>query len=234
MQAAEGMPRLLALADAPAMVAFEVDALLSAANMARNFCDDTAELARTRELIAFRLGVAPAGTSTTCCSTPARTRRSSRSWRTSRRRTRRIIRRCGRSTPSTLRCTGSPRDCPRLTAWPRTGVERTASCAAFATTADRVPAIECSWLAILRRTELASHRFDAVEFRPWPDASGQWIRKSVVEPIDVQPVGDLLTAHADAGIEMRVVPSLWPLHDLAMSGGWDFSSVRMRNAQPRG
>lgn len=49
----------------------------------------------------------------------------------------------------------------------------------------------------------------------------------------MQPVGDLLTAHPDAGIEMRVVPSLWPLHDLAMSGGWDVSSVRMRNVRMR-
>ena len=49
----------------------------------------------------------------------------------------------------------------------------------------------------------------------------------------VEPVGDLLAAHAGAGIELRIVPSLWPLHDLAVSDRWDFSIVRMRNARPR-
>ena len=29
------------------------------------------------------------------------------------------------------------------------------------------------------------------------------------------------------------MPSLWPLHDLAVSDRWDFSIVRMRNAAPR-
>ncbi len=51
-------------------------------------------------------------------------------------------------------------------------------------------------------------------------------------------MGDLLDAHAAAGIELRVVPSLWPLHDAVAYGPgasttWDFSIVRMRNARPR-
>ncbi len=54
-----------------------------------------------------------------------------------------------------------------------------------------------------------------------------------VVPVAIQPVGDLLAAHAAAAIELRVVPSLWPLHDLAVSDRWDFSIVRMGNAQPR-
>jgi AcrR family transcriptional regulator len=43
-----------------AMVAFEIDALLSAANVDRNFCDDTSPLEAARALISFRLGDAPA------------------------------------------------------------------------------------------------------------------------------------------------------------------------------
>jgi len=38
------------------MLAFEIDALLSAANVDRNFTDDTAPLAAARSLIALRLG----------------------------------------------------------------------------------------------------------------------------------------------------------------------------------
>jgi len=44
---------------------------------------------------------------------------------------------------------------------------------------------------------------------------------------------DLLSAHFDASIELRVVPSLWPLHDRIVHSGFDFSMVRMRNALPR-
>jgi AcrR family transcriptional regulator len=49
-----------AIASTPAarLVAFEIDALLSAANVDRNFHDDTRSLADARKLIAMRLGVA--------------------------------------------------------------------------------------------------------------------------------------------------------------------------------
>ena len=31
----------------------------------------------------------------------------------------------------------------------------------------------------------------------------------------------------------KAAPSLWPVRDLAVSDRWDFSLVRMANAQPR-
>jgi AcrR family transcriptional regulator len=43
----------------PALVAFEIDALLAAANVARNLSDDDDQLALARELIALRLGGVP-------------------------------------------------------------------------------------------------------------------------------------------------------------------------------
>ena len=45
--------------------------------------------------------------------------------------------------------------------------------------------------------------------------------------MSVTPLGDLLAAHVDAGIELRFVPSLWPLHDLAVSEAWEFGIVRI-------
>ena len=126
-----------------------------------------------------------------------------------------------------------PRACPRVTAWPRTDHEADAFRDAFLTDAWRVHAIELGWLARLRTTRLFRYVFDADDFEPWADASGQWISARTVEPIDVAPVGDLLDAHAAAGVELRLCRSLWPLHDLAMLGPWDFSIVRMHNARPR-
>jgi hypothetical protein len=126
-----------------------------------------------------------------------------------------------------------PRDCPRVTAWPRTTAERAAFEAAFATTALRVHAVEAGWLARLRAVELFRYSLPADDFAPWPAAGGQWIAEVEVTPLAVEPVGDILDLHAAAGVELRLVPSLWPLHDLAVSDRWDFSIVRMRNAQPR-
>ena len=42
----------------PALLAFEIDALLAAANVSRNLGDDTTALALARSLIALRLGTA--------------------------------------------------------------------------------------------------------------------------------------------------------------------------------
>jgi hypothetical protein len=126
-----------------------------------------------------------------------------------------------------------PRDCPRVTAWPRSDDEVIAFRAAFHTTASRVHGIELGWLERTRTAALFAYELDAAAFRLWPAASGQWIATEAVEPLRVRPLGDLLDAHVEAGIELRAVPSLWPLHDLAVSDRWDFSIVRMANAQPR-
>ena len=61
---------------------------------------------------------------------------------------------------------------------------------------------------------------------------GQWISDHPVEPLAVTPMEDLLDAHVEAGIELRIVPTLWPVHDLAIRGIWDFSIVRIANASP--
>ena len=128
---------------------------------------------------------------------------------------------------------GFPRDCPRVTAWPREDAERELFEATFHTTARRVHAVELGWLDRIRSVELFRYSFDGDLFRQRTMASGQWVSHAMVEPIDVEPVGDLLDAHADAVIELRAVPSLWPLHDLVQSDRWDFSIVRMHNADAR-
>lgn len=126
-----------------------------------------------------------------------------------------------------------PRDCPRVTAWPRSEDQRPAFEAAFTTTARRVHALEATWLERLREVELFRYDLPGSEFEPWADASGQWVADHDVAPVAVEPVGDLLAAHVAAGIELRIVRSLWPLHDLAVDDRWDFSIVRMRNAEAR-
>ena len=126
-----------------------------------------------------------------------------------------------------------PRDCPRVTIWPRRREDGTAFRQRLATAATRVHAIESAWLDRMRNAEIYRYEFGSTGFSPWDDADGQWISNVDVTPRSVAPVGDLLAAHVAAGIELRMVPSLWPLHDVARSGEFDFSLVRMHNAHPR-
>lgn len=125
-----------------------------------------------------------------------------------------------------------PRECPRIAMWPLDG-DGLSFHLRFATSATRLHAIESAWLERMRATQIYRYEFDADGFEPWEAANGQWICDRDVAPTAVTAIGDLLDAHADASIELRVVPSLWPLHDVAVCGEFDFSMVRMRNAQPR-
>ncbi len=119
-----------------------------------------------------------------------------------------------------------PRDCPRVTAWPRNIIEQDHFREAFCTVAERVHAIEFRWLPVLGSTALYRYRFDGASFRQWTEAAGQWVSDVAVEPLEVERLDDLIGCHVAAGIELRAVANLWPLGDLAVAGPRDFSIVR--------
>lgn len=125
-----------------------------------------------------------------------------------------------------------PRDCPRVTVWLDEGRSDEFG-HVFSTTARRLHAMELGWLERVRAATLYRYDLDASAFEPWPEAIGQYVAHTTVEPLRVEPAGDLLALHASADIELRLVPSLWPLHDIVRDGPWPFSIVRMVNAQPR-
>jgi hypothetical protein len=117
-----------------------------------------------------------------------------------------------------------PRDCPRITFWPENDPSHHR----------RVHAIEWVWLDAMRTTVLYVYRLDGASFEPAPGGGG-WVSDETLTPLSVEPVGDLLDRHAAAGIELRLLDDLWPLHDwvLATAPAVDFSMVRMRNARER-
>jgi hypothetical protein len=121
-----------------------------------------------------------------------------------------------------------PRGCPRVAFWTQDGAPPSLL---GPTAAARVHAVEAAWLDRIRACRLVVYRFDAVGFEPWSEADGHWVAHEPVVPRSVTPVGDLLTAHAEAGIELRVVPSLHPLVDPVVASGYRFSIVRLANAQ---
>ncbi|HZX54027.1 MAG TPA: hypothetical protein VFE86_05075 [Ilumatobacteraceae bacterium] len=126
-----------------------------------------------------------------------------------------------------------PRDCPRVTIWPFDDDGLTAFQSRLTTSARRVHAIESGWYQRMCEAQVYRYELDAQAFEPWEQANGQWITGRTVVPVSAEPVGDLVDAHHKAGIELRLVPSLWPLHDIAVEATFDFSLVGMHNAQRR-
>ena len=126
-----------------------------------------------------------------------------------------------------------PRNCPRAMAW-----------ATAATTEDdrmrilgpgggeRVHAIEHRWLERMLETRLFAYRFDARDFvefgEPVPHAHVSQV--SVTPPGPPEPVGNLVDLHAQAGIQLRCLPTLFGFWEAVVSSTLGFSGIRLRNA----
>jgi hypothetical protein len=129
-----------------------------------------------------------------------------------------------------------PRQCPRAMAWVRpetTTADRERIIGAGC--GERVHAIEYGWLEAMRTAPLFAYRLPAEAFRPFgaPYPHAQ-VATEPVEPIGApEAVGDLFALHAEAGIQLRVLPDLWPFWDAATSGTVAVSGIRLRNARPR-
>lgn len=118
-----------------------------------------------------------------------------------------------------------PRNCPRATVWGLNGE--------FGSAAARMHATELRFLDLMRTTTVYRYVLPPESFTCWPDADGQYVSAEPVVPLGVEPVGDLLGLHVEAGIELRFVPNLWPLIDAILASGLDFSIVRKHLASPR-
>jgi hypothetical protein len=126
-----------------------------------------------------------------------------------------------------------PRDCPRGTFWAHSAtsdgdVERFLD----GDRERRVHAVETSRLGELRRAQVYAYRLPAEPFEPYPPAGGYWIARERVEPLELVALGDLLARHADARIELRIVPRLQPLWERVVASTLDFSGIRLRNLAP--
>ena len=127
-----------------------------------------------------------------------------------------------------------PRDCPRVcffaeqTSDPR-DVERFLGL----TTARYVVAIEVGWLDRVRRERLWVYDLPPATFREFDPNAGHWVSTESIIPSGVERVDDLLARTLSFDVELRFVPSLWPLRDAVVTSTLGFSCIRMRNARPR-
>jgi len=123
-----------------------------------------------------------------------------------------------------------PRDCPRGCIWQVPATKPEDQERFFGqTAAARVHVVEGGWLEQLRMCRLYAYRLPSEFFAPH-DVGGYWVSSKPVEADERVEVGDLLTRHAEAEIELRITPSIWTFWDLVVHSTVEFSGMRLRHA----
>jgi hypothetical protein len=125
-----------------------------------------------------------------------------------------------------------PRQAPRVCCWsngrPMSEIGRALLGMGAGT---RMHAIENVWLERMRACKMFVYRFDIEPFTLYNADAGYYSTTQTIEPVSVEPIGDLLALHAQAGIELRIVPNLWPIIDAIVASGLGFSIIRKMNAR---
>lgn len=125
-----------------------------------------------------------------------------------------------------------PRECPRVTyyAGPKTtaaDIER------FLGTSPAVIAVENAWLDHLRSCRLYCYHLPPETFECFDECAGYFVSRVPVVPVFVEVFDDPIAELLRRGVELRFVPTLWPLRDAVVASSLEFSLIRMRNALPR-
>ncbi len=124
-----------------------------------------------------------------------------------------------------------PRDCPRVCFWPTT--ETTPDdLTRFWTgvTGRMVIAVEAAWLERLQSTKLYRYTMPSESFTPLEDF-GMYISRETVEPLAVEPMGNLLDILTAAPVELRICPLLVPIGQSVIGTSLSWHIIRSRNAQ---
>ncbi len=127
-----------------------------------------------------------------------------------------------------------PRDCPRVTF--AVGPNTTANDRDWyqaQSTSLRVIAVESKWRERIAAATLYLYKMPERLFSCSDANAGYFIARETVTPTDVTTVSDLIGALSQRDVELRVLPSLWPLYDQVAGSSLEFSIIRMRHAQPR-
>jgi hypothetical protein len=126
-----------------------------------------------------------------------------------------------------------PRECPRVTYYARPSTTA-GDVQRFLGSSSAVVAIESAWLNRVRATRLFRYHFAEDGFTCIDTGAGYYISREAVVPRGMDVIDDLLGALRDRGVEIRILPSLWSLHDAVVGSSLQYSLIRMHNARPRG
>ena len=126
-----------------------------------------------------------------------------------------------------------PRECPRVTYY--AGRETTpADVERFLGSSPAVVAVESGWLGRLRSCRLYCYHLPPETFECIDECAGYFVSRVAVVPARVEVYDDLIAELIRRGVELRIMPSLWPLRDAVVASTLQFSLIRMRNALTRG
>ena len=125
-----------------------------------------------------------------------------------------------------------PRDCPRVTFFAAATTTRPDR-DSFLRGTERVVALEQGWYKRLVACELYVYALPAAGFRLHDENAGYWVSPDTVRPSSVAHIPDLMAALFAHRVELRFLPTLWPLADAVAASSLGFSIIRMRNAAPR-
>jgi len=125
-----------------------------------------------------------------------------------------------------------PRDCPRGCVWAKSATTAEDRERFFGqTAATRLHVMETGWLRRMRECSLYAYRLPAGPFRPH-EVGGYWVADEPVDALERAVIDDLVGRHADAGIELRITPSIWPFWRRVATSTLAFSGCRLRNSAP--
>lgn len=129
-----------------------------------------------------------------------------------------------------------PRQCPRAMAWTTpTTTPEDADRILGPGGGDRVHAVEHRWLRRVAEAQVFVYRLPAETFSP-VDASADphaVVSEVAVEPLGPpEPLGDLLSLHGSAGIQLRVLPALGDFWREVVRSTLGSSGIRLGNAVP--
>jgi hypothetical protein len=126
-----------------------------------------------------------------------------------------------------------PRDCPRGCIWPVPATTREDRERFFwPSAADRIHVMETGWLARMQACRLYAYRLPARAFRPHEEVGGYWVCGEPVEAVGREVIDNLVGRHADARIELRITPSIWPFWRRVANSTVGYSGLRLTNAAP--
>jgi hypothetical protein len=125
-----------------------------------------------------------------------------------------------------------PRECPRVTYY--AGRETNAAdVERFLVSGPAVVAVESGWLERLRSCRLYSYNLPPETFECLDECAGYFVSRVPVVPVRVEVFDDPIAELLKRGVELRFLPSLWPLRDAVVASSLQYSLIRMRNALPR-
>lgn len=125
-----------------------------------------------------------------------------------------------------------PRECPRVTYY--AGPEATdGDVQRFLGSSAAVIAIEQKWFECLRSCRLYCYHLPPETFECVDECAGYFVSRVPVLPVCVEVFDDPASELLRRGVDLRIVPNLWPLRDAVVKSSLQFSMIRMRNALPK-